>query len=175
MELTTKQAYVLYWSRFVHCHLHINILNLHETLKSIRCGLHNAMSHLWCHVVVPVYSIDTLFHASYGLACGMCYTEICAWVSFRSECGFSGLQWYFSCFCRILIQMILSTTKLLKFWGTTLASLNKVCADRWLVVMLVVLISLGAFDMQWFGMYKVEKVSLEVNPRLSCTHFPKIM
>jgi hypothetical protein len=40
---------------------------------------------------------------------------------------------------------------------------------------LVVLISLDAFDMQWFGMYKVEKVSLEVNPRLSCTHFRKIM
>jgi hypothetical protein len=46
MELTTNQAYMLYWLRFVQCDLHINILNLHETLKSIRCGLHNAMSQM---------------------------------------------------------------------------------------------------------------------------------
>lgn len=167
---------MLYWFRFVWCDMYINILNLHETLKSIRCGLDYVMTQLWYHVVVPVYSISTLFGAScigrLPVACGMCIFVL--WVFFRIGCGFSGLS-HFSCFCRILIQMILSTMKLLKFWGTTLGSLNKACADRWLVVTSVVLISLDAFDMLWFGMYKVEKVSLEVNPCLLCTHFHKIV
>jgi hypothetical protein len=77
-----------------------------------------------------------------------------------------------SLLCRIPIQMTPSITRLQKFWGIILVSLNKVCEDQWPVVMLVAPISLDAFRLQRSGNIKVGNYPWKVKSSVVCTYVP---